>query len=148
MEDCNLHTIVRLPKSVFAPYTSISTNILFFTKGKKTEHIWFYEHQLPQGVKAYNKTKPLQLKEFDTLKAWWGVESDGFATRIANQQAWKVSLQDIIGRGYNLDIKNPHLIEEDVKDPEELLSKYESLEAEVAKIRQQLKVILDEALGQ
>ncbi len=93
MEDCNLHTIVRLPKSVFAPYTSISTNILFFTKGKKTEHIWFYEHQLPQGVKAYNKTKPLQLKEFDTLKAWWGVESDGFATRIANQQAWKVSLQ-------------------------------------------------------
>jgi type I restriction enzyme M protein len=59
MEDCNLHTIVRLPKSVFAPYTSISTNILFFTKGKKTEEVWFYEHQLPQGVKAYNKTKPL-----------------------------------------------------------------------------------------
>ncbi len=58
------------------------------------------------------------------------------------------ALQDIIGRSYNLDIKNPHLIEEDVKDPEELLSKYESLEAEVAKIRQQLKVILDEALGQ
>lgn len=56
MEDCNLHTIVRLPKSVFAPYTSISTNILFFTKGKKTEEVWFYEHQLPQGVKAYNKT--------------------------------------------------------------------------------------------
>ena len=148
MEDCNLHTIIRLPKSVFAPYTSISTNILFFTKGKKTEHVWFYEHQLPQGVKAYNKTKPLQLKEFDTLKAWWGVESDGFATRVVNEQAWKVSLQDIIDRNYNLDIKNPHLIEEDVKDPEELLAKYESLEAEVAKIRQQLKVILDEALGQ
>lgn len=148
MEDCNLHTIVRLPKSVFAPYTSISTNILFFTKGKKTEYVWFYEHQLPQGVKAYNKTKPLQLKEFDTLKAWWGKESDGFASRIANEQAWKVSLQDIIDRGYNLDIKNPHQIEEDVKDPKELLAKYESLEAEVAKIRQQLKVILDEALGQ
>ena len=148
MEDCNLHTIVRLPKSVFAPYTSISTNILFFTKGKKTEEVWFYEHQLPQGVKAYNKTKPLQLKEFDGLKAWWDKESDGFAGRVVNEQAWKVSLQDIIDRGYNLDIKNPHLIEEDVKDPEELLSKYESLEAEVAKIRQQLKVILDEALGQ
>ncbi|EXS11683.1 eco57I restriction-modification methylase family protein [Acinetobacter sp. 883425] len=72
MEDCNLHTIVRLPKSVFAPYTPISTNILFFTKGKKTEHVWFYEHQLPPGVKAYNKTKPLQLKEFDTLKAGGG----------------------------------------------------------------------------
>ena len=148
MEDCNLHTIVRLPKSVFAPYTSISTNILFFTKGKKTEEVWFYEHQLPQGVKAYNKTKPLQLKEFDALKAWWGKESDCFASRVANEQAWKVSLQDIIDRNYNLDIKNPHLVEEDVKDPEELLSKYENLEAEVAKIRQQLKVILDEALGQ
>lgn len=148
MEDCNLHTIVRLPKSVFAPYTSISTNILFFTKGKKTEHVWFYEHQLPQGVKAYNKTKPLQLKEFDTLKAWWGLENDSFASRVANEQAWKVSLQYIIGRGYNLDIKNPHQFEEDVKDPEQLLAKYESLEAEVAKIRQQLKAILDEALGQ
>ncbi|MDQ9037235.1 N-6 DNA methylase [Acinetobacter seifertii] len=148
MEDCNLHTIVRLPKSVFAPYTSISTNILFFTKGKKTEHVWFYEHQLPQGVKAYNKTKPLQLKEFDTLKSWWGKESDGFASRIENEQAWKVSLQDIIDRNYNLDIKNPYQVEEDVKDPKELLAKYESLEAEVAKIRQQLKAILDEALGQ
>ena len=148
MEDCNLHTIVRLPKSVFAPYTSISTNILFFTKGKKTEEVWFYEHQLPQGVKAYNKTKPLQLKEFDALKAWWGKESDGFVSRVANEQAWNVSLQDIIDRNYNLDIKNPHLVEEDVKDPEDLLSKYEILEAEVAKIRQQLKVILDEALGQ
>lgn len=148
MEDCNLHTIVRLPKSVFAPYTSISTNILFFTKGKKTENIWFYEHQLPQGVKAYNKTKPLQLKEFDTLKAWWGIERDDFASRVANEQAWKVSLQDIIDRNYNLDIKNPHKVEEDIKNPEELLAKYESLEAEVAKIRRQLKVILDEALGQ
>jgi len=148
MEDCNLHTIVRLPKSVFAPYTSISTNILFFTKGKKTEEVWFYEHQLPQGVKAYNKTKPLQLKEFDTLKAWWGKESDGFASRVTNEQAWKVSLQDIIDRNYNLDIKNPHQVEKDVKDPEELLAKYQSLEAEVAKIRQQLKAILDEALGQ
>lgn len=148
MEDCNLHTIVRLPKSVFAPYTSISTNILFFTKGKKTEHVWFYEHQLPQGVKAYNKTKPLQLKEFDSLKAWWGSERDGFASRVENEQAWKVSLQSIIDRNYNLDIKNPHLIEEDVKDPKELLAKYESLEVEVAKLRQQLKVILDEALGQ
>ncbi|MCT9460576.1 type I restriction-modification system subunit M [Acinetobacter baumannii] len=146
--DCNLHTIVRLPKTVFAPYTTISTNILFFTKGKKTEHVWFYEHQLPQGVKAYNKTKPLQLKEFDALKAWWGKESDGFISRVANEQAWKVSLQDIIDRNYNLDIKNPHQVEEDVKKPEELLAKYESLEVEVAKIRQQLKAILDEALGQ
>lgn len=148
MEKCNLHTIVRLPKSVFAPYTSISTNILFFTKGKKTEDIWFYEHQLPQGVKAYNKTKPIQLKEFDPLKAWWGNEADGFASRVENEQAWKISKQEILHRNYNLDIKNPHQAEEEVKDPEELLAQYADLQAEISKIRNQLKTILDEALSQ
>lgn len=148
MEKCNLHTIVRLPKSVFAPYTSISTNILFFTKGKKTEDIWFYEHQLPQGVKAYNKTKPIQLKEFEPLKAWWGNEADGFASRVENEQAWKVSNQEILDRNYNLDIKNPHQAEEEVKDPKELLAQYADLQAEISKIRNQLKTILDEALSQ
>lgn len=148
MEKCNLHTIVRLPKSVFAPYTTISTNILFFTKGKKTEHVWFYEHQLPQGIKAYNKTKPIQLKEFDSLKAWWGNEADGFTSRVENEQAWKVSKQEILDRNYNLDIKNPHQAEEEVKDPKELLAQYADLQAEIIKIRNQLKMILDEALSQ
>lgn len=148
MEDCNLHTIVRLPKSVFAPYTPISTNILFFTKGKPTEQIWFYEHQLPQGVKAYNKTKPIQLKEFDPLKAWWGNEADGFASRVENEQAWKVSIEDIKARNYNLDIKNPHQAEEESKDPEELLKHYADLQDEISVLRQQLKAILDEALSQ
>ena len=148
LTECNLHTIIRLPKSVFAPYTSISTNILFFTKGKKTEHIWFYEHQLPQGVKAYNKTKPIQLKEFDPIKAWWGNEADGFASRIENEQAWKVSLQDIIDRNYNLDIKNPHQAEEETKDPEEILQQYQDLQAAIGQIRNQLKTILNEALSQ
>ncbi|WP_087542884.1 type I restriction-modification system subunit M [Acinetobacter sp. WCHA29] len=148
MEKCNLHTIVRLPKSVFAPYTTISTNILFFTKGKKTEHVWFYEHQLPQGIKAYNKTKPIQLKEFDSLKAWWGNEADGFTSRVENEQAWKVSKQEILDRNYNLDIKNPHQAEEEVKDPEESLAQYADLQAEISKIRNQLKTILDEALSQ
>lgn len=148
MEKCNLHTIVRLPKSVFAPYTTISTNILFFTKGKKTEHVWFYEHQLPQGIKAYNKTKPIQLKEFDSLKAWWGNEADGFTSRVENEQAWKVSKQEILDRNYNLDIKNPHQAEEEVKDPKELLAQYADLQAEIIKIRNQLKTILDEALSQ
>lgn len=148
MHDCNLHTIVRLPKSVFAPYTSISTNILFFTKGKPTEQIWFYEHQLPQGVKAYNKTKPIQLKEFDPLKAWWGHEADGFTSRVENEQAWKVSIEDIKSRNYNLDIKNPHQAEEESKDPEELLKHYADLQDEISVIRRQLKAILDEALSQ
>lgn len=148
MKDCNLHTIIRLPKTVFAPYTTISTNILFFTKGKETENVWFYEHQLPKGVKAYNKTKPIQLKEFDPIKAWWGNEADGFASRIENEQAWKVSLEDIIARNYNLDLKNPHQAEEEIKDPEELLTQYADLQAEISKIRNQLKIILDEALSQ
>ena len=148
MTDCNLHTIVRLPKSVFAPYTSISTNILFFSKGKKTEHIWFYEHQLPQGVKAYNKTKPIQLKEFDPIKAWWGDEADGFVSRVENEQAWKVTRDDIVAGNYNLDLKNPHQAEEEIKDPEELLQQYTDLQDEIGKIRNQLKTILDEALSQ
>ena len=56
LEECNLHTIIRLPSSVFAPYTSIATNLLFFAKGEPTKDIWYYEHRLPEGVKAYNKT--------------------------------------------------------------------------------------------
>ncbi len=63
LEECNLHTIVRLPKSVFAPYTSTATNLLFFTKGQPTKEIWYYEHRLPEGVKAYNKTNPIKVEE-------------------------------------------------------------------------------------
>lgn len=71
LETCNLHTIVRLPNSVFQPYASVATNLLFFTKGEPTKEIWYYEHKLPDGVKAYSKTKPIQKNEFEGLKKWW-----------------------------------------------------------------------------
>ena len=79
LRDCNLHTIVRLPKGVFAPYTPITTNLLFFTKGPPTKDIWYYEHPYPLGAKSYNKTKPIAISEFQPERDWWGTESDGFA---------------------------------------------------------------------
>jgi type I restriction enzyme M protein len=106
LEDCNLHTIVRLPNTVFQPYASVATNLLFFTKGEPTQNIWYYEHQLPKGYKSYSKTKPIQLTEFDTLKSWW-------ANREANEQAWQVNIDFIKDKGYNLDIKNPYRAEEE-----------------------------------
>ncbi|MCF6150599.1 MAG: N-6 DNA methylase [Candidatus Kuenenia sp.] len=105
LENCNLHTIVRLPNSVFQPYASVATNLLFFEKGKQMKEIWYWEHKLPEGVKAYSKTKPIQKSEFDDLKKWW-------KKRKENEQAWKVSIDTIAANGYNLDIKNPHMPEE------------------------------------
>lgn len=104
LENCNLHTIVRLPNSVFQPYASVATNLLFFEKGKPTKYIWYWEHKLPEGMKAYSKTKTIQKSEFDGLKKWW-------KKRKENEQAWKVSMDEIISNSYNLDIKNPHIPE-------------------------------------
>jgi type I restriction enzyme M protein len=146
LEECNLHTIVRLPNSVFAPYTSIKTNLLFFTKGSPTQHIWFYEHQLPPGVKAYNKTKPLKVEEFDPLEKWWGKEKDGFKQRVESECAWKISLEDIKARNYNLDCKNPHIGEQEIHDPEVLLAQYNTMQNNIAALLGQLKGILGDAL--
>ncbi|MBP7583463.1 MAG: N-6 DNA methylase [Spirochaetes bacterium] len=106
LENCNVHTIVRLPNSVFQPYASVATNLLFFTKGAPTKEVWYWEHKLPEGVKAYSKTKTIRKEEFDSLKKWWG-------KRKGSEQAWKVPIDTIIGNGYNLDIKNPHVVEEE-----------------------------------
>ena len=95
MENCQLHTIIRLPNGVFNPYTGIKTNLLFFTKGKPTDTIWFYEHRYPEGVKSYSKTRPLQIKELDPIADWWGKESDGFKDRVETEQAWKVDFRKL-----------------------------------------------------
>lgn len=145
-EECNLHTIVRLPNGVFSPYTGIKTNLLFFTKGKKTETVWYYEHPYPDGVKSYNKTKPMRFEEFEAERKWWGSEADGFAARVENEQAWKVSIEEIKARNYNLDIKNPHTGDQVNHDPDELLKKYEQQKKEIDALRGQLKEILGEAL--
>ncbi len=100
LESCNLHTIVKLPNSVFQPYAGSATNMLFFEKGKPTKEVWYWEHKLPEGVKAYSKTKPIKKSEFTGLAKWW-------RKRKENDQAWKVSIDTIIANEYSLDIKNP-----------------------------------------
>ena len=86
LDECNVHTIVRLPNGVFNPYTGIKTNILFFTKGEPTKEMWFYEHPYPEGYKSYSKTKPIRIEEFDAEKAWWN-------ERAENEHTWKVDFQ-------------------------------------------------------
>ena len=144
MEDCDLHTIVRLPNSVFKPYASIGTNLLFFEKGRPTEEIWFYEHRVPAGQKAYSMTKPIRIEHLQGCVDWWGGASrEG---RVATDQAWKVTADEVKARNYNLDIKNPHSVADDHGDPEQLLAELEAAEAEAARLRDQLKSILEEAL--
>ncbi len=105
LTECNLHTIIRLPNSVFQPYATVATNLLFFTKGTPTKEVWYYEHRLPEGQKSYSKTKTIQLKEFEPIKAWW-------TNRAESDICWKVPIKAIIERGYDLDIKNPNKQEE------------------------------------
>jgi type I restriction enzyme M protein len=140
LRECNLHTVVRLPKGVFNPYTSIKTNLLFFTKGEPTKDVWFYEHPYPAGYKSYSKTKPMRVEEFAPEKAWWG-------KRKETDQAWKVSLKDIAARGYNLDIKNPRAVDDGPGDPDELLREYQSAAEAAAKIRDALRDELAKALA-
>ena len=125
LEKCNLHTIVRLPNGVFSPYTGIKTNLLFFTKGEPTKEIWYYEHPYPAGVKSYNKTKPIQLVEFEPERKWW-------KKRIGTPQAWRVSIADIAASGYNLDVKNPHQTDDGPGDVDHLLPEYEKLLAQIS----------------
>lgn len=106
LESCNLHTIVRLPNSVFQPYATVATNLLFFEKGKPTKDIWYWEHKLPEGQKSYSKTKPIRVEEFNDVKKWW-------KKRTESEQAWKVNIKTIEENGYNLDIKNPFKKEEE-----------------------------------
>ena len=144
MEECNLHTIVRLPNSVFKPYASIGTNLLFFEKGEPTKEIWFYEHRVPENQKAYSMTKPIRVEHLQPCIDWWGgAKREG---RVETEFAWRVTADDIKGRGYNLDFKNPHAVADDHGDPKELLKKLDDAEKETALLRNQLKSILQEAL--
>lgn len=146
LNDCNLHTIVRLPNGVFNPYTSIRTNLLFFTKGVPTEAVWYYEHPYPPGAKSYNKGKPIRIEEFEPERAWWSTEPDGFAGRVENEQAWRVPIGEIKDGNFNLDLKNPHKSDEGPGDVEHLLPEYERLLAQIAATRAALKTDLQRAL--
>jgi type I restriction enzyme M protein len=130
---------------VFKPYASIGTNLLFFEKGEPTKDIWFYEHQVPAGQKAYSMTKPIRQEHFASCVEWWGGPER--ESREEGPQAWKVSLDEVKARGYNLDFKNPHSVDADHGDPSELLAALDMAEAKTADLRDQLKAILAEALA-
>lgn len=131
MQECNLHTIIRLPKSVFAPYTSINTNLLFFTKGEPTKETWFYRLDMPEGYKNFSKTKPMKKEHFKDVVEWWNdrkeINVDGF------DKAKKYSIQEIQERNYNLDLCGYPYEEEEILPPMELLQKYQEKRAEVDK---------------
>jgi type I restriction enzyme M protein len=100
VENYNLHTIVRLPNGVFAPYTLIPTNVLFFDRSGPTREVWYYEHPLPEGRKNYTKTHALRFEEFAPLLDWW-------PNRTETAASWVVPLGSIEESGYNLDLRNP-----------------------------------------
>lgn len=133
LEECNLHTIIRLPNSVFQPYATVATNLLFFTKGEKTKEVWYYEHRLPEGQKAYNKTRPISKKEFKPIVKWWN-------NREESEVSWKVDIQTIIDRNYDLDIKNPNKKEEIIEHTSvELMEMLEASFAKSSNLLNQLK---------
>ncbi|MCI5737255.1 MAG: type I restriction-modification system subunit M [Methanobrevibacter ruminantium] len=141
----NLHTIIRLPPSVFAPYTSITTNILFFDNTHPTEETWFYRVDMPEGYKHFSKTKPMKLEHFDDATEWWvdrePIEIDGF------DKARKYTIQEIIDNDYNLDLCGIPHEEEEILPPRELIAQYQEerarLNAEIDKTLDEIKMILD-----
>lgn len=130
LTECNLHTIVRMPQSTFFPAT-VSTNLLFFEKGKPTNDIWYYEHCLPEGQKSYSKTKPIQFDEFAPLIAWWN-------NRQESEVAWKVNVKDL--KGWDLDIKNPnHASAKETYDISSIISKLEDNQKQITTLLDELK---------
>ncbi|CAH2900323.1 MAG: Type I restriction-modification system, DNA-methyltransferase subunit M (EC [uncultured Paraburkholderia sp.] len=138
LKDFNLHTIVRLPQGVFAPYTDIPANLLFFERGEPTQDIWYYEIPMPEGRKKYSKTAPMEFEEFAECLAWW-------TDRTETPQAWKVSFNAIAARGYNLDVKNPN-VRQELKHiaPAELVSRMRKHEGEVLRLLGQIEALVGE----
>lgn len=145
LDEFNLHTIVRLPKGVFSPYTSIATNILFFEKGGPTKQIWFFEHPYPEGYKSYSRSKPLTIAEFDLEKAWWG--GAGRKSRKTTRHAWKEPVKELVDRNYNFDCKNRYEVKVDNGDPEKLMREYQKITRQLQAAQAALKKELMTALG-
>lgn len=136
LEQFNLQTVVRLPNGVFSPYTDIETNLLFFDRKGVTREVWYYEHPLPEGRKKYTKTHPLVFEEFEPCRAWWG-------NREENGQAWRVPVQTLIDRGYNLDIRNPNAAQDlQHLPPEELVDSVLKKEQQINSILLEIKDLL------
>lgn len=136
LEEFNLHTVVRLPNGVFAPYTDIQTNLLFFDHNGPTKEIWYYEQPLPEGRKIYTKTQPIQFEEFMPCLDWWN-------KREENDLAWRVPIGRIAENGYNLDIKNPHSKQDfEHLPPEQLVGDILEKEQRIAQIVAEIKQVL------
>ena len=144
LEEFNLHTVVRMPHSVFAPYTSITTNILFFDKTHPTEETWFYRLDMPEGYKNFSKTKPMRLEHFQPALDWWDnrteIEEDGFP------KAKKYTVEEIVANGYNIDLCGYPHEEEEILDPMDLINQYQekraSLNAEIDHVLEKITSLL------
>ena len=141
----NLHTVVRLPEGVFASYTDIPTNVIFFDTGGATKSIWYYEQPQPEGRRKYSKTAPLRYEELADCLAWW-------TGREENEHAWKVDVNGLVERDSqvwvvtcNLDIKNPYSGEvADHRSPAEIVDSIIEKERCILAIMDEIKAILKE----
>ena len=145
LEAFNLHPIVRLPEGVFAPYTDIPTNLIFFDTTDPTQTIWYYEQPRPEGRKKYTRTAPLLYDEFADCLSWW-------SDRTENEQAWNVDASGLIQRNgdgrviaYNLDLRNPYAGEAvDHRPPEEIVDSIIEKERRILAIMEEIKATLAE----
>lgn len=144
LEEMNLHTVIRLPHSVFSPYTSITTNILFFDNTASTQETWFYRLDMPEGYKNFSKTKPMKLEHFNKVIEWWhnrqAIEVDNF------DKARSYTVKELADRQYNLDLCGfPHK-EEEILLPDELIANYQqkrtALNADIDRILAEITGIL------
>ncbi len=127
---------MRLPNGVFAPYTSIPTNLLFFDRSGPTATVWYYEQPLPEGRKNYTKTTPMQFAEFHACREWWH-------NRVEHERAWQVPAAQIAANDYNLDIKNPHSATElEHLPPEQLADAILEKEQRIAALMQEIRQVL------
>ncbi len=144
LSEFNLHTVIRMPHSVFAPYTSITTNILFFDNTGPTTETWFYRLDMPEGYKNFSKTKPMELKHFAPAMDWWEkreeISIDGF------DKSKKYTVEEIIEKNYNIDLCGYPHEEEEILPPKELIQQYQekraSLNADIDRILAQITDIL------
>jgi type I restriction enzyme M protein len=140
LKDFNLHTIVRLPNGVFAPYTIIPTNLLFFDRSHPTKEVWYYEQPLPNGRKNYTKTQPIQFEEFAGCLEWWN-------KREENERAWKVPATELFANGCNLDRKNPNAATNfEHLPPEQLADDILKKEQRIAEIITEIKNVLAQSV--
>jgi type I restriction enzyme M protein len=138
LTDFNLHTVVRLPNGVFAPYTSIPTNLLFFDRSGPTKEVWYYEHPLPKGRKNYTKTAPITLEDFSFCRSWW-------VNREETEQAWRVPVADLLASNCNLDRKNPRTAAAITNlPPEELVTSIIRNEQRIGEIMSSVRDLLTE----